>query len=231
MSDPYTDRLSDYLDDELSEAERRALETHLRSCAACAATLDELRRVVVRASALAGEDAAAPSPGEDLWLGIAERIQPRPRAIPIGRAAGSGRRRATFSMAQLAAACLVAAVLSGAAVWFAGSAGPRQSGELIPGSASTEGPAEPAAASHPAASTAAVEDLRRALASGRDDLDPETVRTLEESLMVIEIAIREARRALDADPRNPYVRAHLDETMRRKVELLHRATMLASAPR
>ena len=49
--------------------------------------------------------------------------------------------------------------------------------------------------------------------------------------MVIEIAIREARRALDADPRNPYVRAHLDETMRRKVELLHRATMLASAPR
>ena len=129
---------------------------------------------------------------------------------------------------QLAAACLVTAVLSGTAVWFAGPApSAHVSGELIPGST---GDAVYLAASSPGASSAAVEDLRRA-ASGRDDLDPETIRTLEESLMVIEIAIREARRALDADPRNPYVRAHLDETMRRKVELLHRATMLASAPR
>lgn len=233
MSDLYTDRLSEYLDEELAEAERLELERHLSGCAECAATLAELRLVVARASGLAGEDAWRSDAPDDLWPGIAARLETRSRTIPIGRTGAPERRRATFSVPQLAAACLAAAVLSGAAVWFAGSSGPTvasQSGELIPGSVSDAAIA-PAASSNPGASSAAVEDLRRALASGRDDLDPATVRTLEESLMVIEIAIREARRALDADPRNPYVRAHLDETMRRKVELLHRATMLASAPR
>jgi anti-sigma factor RsiW len=231
MSDRYTERLSDYLDQELDTAERSELEKHLLECAECAATLAGLKRVVARAEALA-EDAGAGVDARvaaDLWPAIAARIQSPPRAIPIGHAGGPDRRR-SFSMPQLLAACLVAAVLSGAAVWYAQKGGPRETGELIPGSASRGAAAEPAAA-HPGASAAAIEEVRAALANGRDDLDPATVRTLEESLMVIEIAIREARRALDADPRNPYIRAHLDETMRRKVELLHRATMLASAPR
>lgn len=232
MSDRYTERLSEYLDQELGTAERSELEQHLLECAECAATLAGLKRVVARAGGLAEADSdsrADARAAAELWPGIAARIQPRPRAIPIPRAGGADRRR-SFSMPQLAAACLVAAVLSGAAVWFARSAGPRETGELIPGSARLGAAAEPASA-HPGASATAVEELRAALASGRDDLDPATVRTLEESLMVIEVAIREAQRALDADPRNPYVRAHLDETMRRKVDLLHRATMLASATR
>ena len=230
MSDRYTDRLSDYLDEELDESERREIETHLRACPACVSTLEELRLVVARATRLTDGDRLAAAP--DLWPGIEARLEPRSRVLPFGRpssARSDDRPHGSFSWVQLAAACLVTAVLSGTAVWFAGAPAPSAhvSGELIPGST---GDAYPAASS-PGANSAAVEDLRRALASGRDDLDPETVRTLEESLMVIEIAIREARRALDADPRNPYVRAHLDETMRRKVELLHRATMLASAPR
>lgn len=228
MSDRYTERLSEYLDQELDAAERSELEQHLLDCAECAATLAGLRRVVGRAGALAESDPVDARVAAELWPGIAARIQPRPRAIPIHGAGGPARR--SFSMPQLVAACLVAAVLSGAAVWFAGNAAPHETGELIPRSASRGSAAEPAS-SHPGASATAVEELRAALASGRDDLDPATVRTLEESLMVIEVAIREARRALDADPRNPYVREHLDETMRRKVELLHRATMLASAPR
>jgi hypothetical protein len=75
-----------------------------------------------------------------------------------------------------------------------------------------------------------VEELGRVLAAGREKLDPATVRSLEESLLIIDLAIRQAKRALDADPNNTYVRAHLDDTMRRKVEFLRRATMLASAP-
>ena len=227
MSDRYTDRLSDYVDQDLEGAERAELERHLRECEECASTLSDLKRVVARAGALADE-ATAPAP--DLWPGIVARIrEPRPRAVPIGRGGASDHRR-FFSVPQLLAACLVAAVLSGTAVWFSQRSAPHETGELIPGSASRNAAAEPAS-SHPGASATAVEELRAALASGRDDLDPATVRTMEESLMVIEIAIREARRALDADPHNTYVRAHLDETMRRKVELLHRATMLASATR
>src|SRR5213594_2535117 len=49
MQDNWTDRLSEYLDGTLAVGERAALEAHLGDCAACAATLEELRRVVARA--------------------------------------------------------------------------------------------------------------------------------------------------------------------------------------
>ena len=39
MSDQWTDRLSEYLDDELPPDERAALEAHLRQCVACGAVL------------------------------------------------------------------------------------------------------------------------------------------------------------------------------------------------
>ena len=52
MSDVWTDRLSEYLDDELPPGERAALEGHLAQCAECSATLADLRRVVARARAL-----------------------------------------------------------------------------------------------------------------------------------------------------------------------------------
>jgi hypothetical protein len=74
----------------------------------------------------------------------------------------------------------------------------------------------------------AISELRKALARERDRLDPTTIRTLEANLAIIDLAIDQAKRALAADPADSYVREHLAETMRRKVELLQRATMLAS---
>ena len=131
MSDRYTDRLSDYLDEELDESERLEIETHLRECPACVSTLEELRLVVARATRLTDGDRLAAAP--DLWPGIEARLEPRPHVLPFGRpasarsarSAGSGDRpRGAFSWVQLAAACLVTAVLSGTAVWFA--EGPRR---------------------------------------------------------------------------------------------------------
>src|SRR5256885_12394004 len=46
------DRLSEYLDGELTGSERTTLEAHVASCDACRTTLDELRRVVTNARAL-----------------------------------------------------------------------------------------------------------------------------------------------------------------------------------
>jgi len=74
----------------------------------------------------------------------------------------------------------------------------------------------------------AISELRQALASKRDKLDPATIRTLESNLAIIDLAIDQARRALVADSANTYVKEHLAETMRRRVELLQRATLLAS---
>src|SRR5437867_8055233 len=78
MNDQWTDRLSEYLDDELSSAEVTALEAHLGACASCRATLDELRRVVARARALDDRP-----PATDLWPGIATGIGLAPGAHPV----------------------------------------------------------------------------------------------------------------------------------------------------
>src|SRR3989442_7859509 len=76
--DNWTDRLSEYVDGTLAVGERAALEAHLTGCAACAVTLEELRRVVARARALDDRPPAA-----DLWPKIAAGIG---RAIPARRA-------------------------------------------------------------------------------------------------------------------------------------------------
>jgi len=52
---------------------------------------------------------------------------------------------------------------------------------------------------------------------------------LEESLATIDRALERSRTALAADPANPYLNAHLQETMRRKVELLRQAAALVAA--
>lgn len=96
MSDRYSERLSEYLDGELSEPERSDTERHLRTCPACAATLDDLRRVVARAGTVAEADALADAAVvRDLWPGI----EARARGLRAG--AGARRRRVRAAALQL----------------------------------------------------------------------------------------------------------------------------------
>jgi anti-sigma factor RsiW len=69
MTDSWTDRLSEYLDDELTPAERAGVDEHLRGCAGCRAVLEELRAVTLRAAALRDTP-----PRESLWPEVARRI-------------------------------------------------------------------------------------------------------------------------------------------------------------
>src|SRR2546428_10841804 len=82
MTDQWTDRLSEYLDGELTSPERTAFEAHLASCDACRTTLDELRRVVTNARALDDRPPAA-----DLWPAVAARIglSARSKTRPVVR--------------------------------------------------------------------------------------------------------------------------------------------------
>jgi anti-sigma factor RsiW len=84
MTDQWNDRLSEYIDDELTPAERAQLEMHLTTCRECAVTLDELREVVARAGSLTPRPPAA-----DLWPASAAS-----RAIGDGRAVPPRRRPA-----------------------------------------------------------------------------------------------------------------------------------------
>jgi RecA/RadA recombinase len=76
---------------------------------------------------------------------------------------------------------------------------------------------------------AAIADLERVLSEHRRELDPATVRVIESNLRIIDRATAQARRALTADPANPYLNGHHAEQMRRKVELLRQVTALIHA--
>jgi hypothetical protein len=209
--DQWTDRLSEYLDDELDGRERSELEAHLADCASCRTILDELRGVVSRAQAVTDR-----APDTDLWPAVAQRI-----------AATGGRRGYTFSLPQLAAAGIALMVLSGGAVWML-----RQQ-TIEPAPPAPQAAVEPAELAIVPVDLAdakydeAVADLQRALEAGRSRLDPETIKVLEASLASIDQAIEQSQRALAADPANTYLYSHLAAARQRKLALLRRVNALA----
>lgn len=225
MNDQWTDRLSEYVDDELTDSERIALEAHLQSCAQCTTIVGDLRRVIRRARMLREQ-----APAHDLWPGIARRIgaTPAPHAETVDLAARRRGRHWSFSLPQLVAAGIALMMVSGGAVWLAGVRAADPVVVSIDKVPSTT-PAVVPAAVRPSASqsyAAAVADLERVLAQGRGQLDTTTVRVIEQNLAAIDRAIADAQRALEADSANLYLNSHLAETMRRKLDLLRQAAAL-----
>jgi anti-sigma factor RsiW len=224
MHEEWTDKLSDYLDDELPEVERDRVKRHVATCAECARILDELSQVVATASAL-----PIHGPADDLWNGIAAQIAARTPA-----AAADGRRR-VFTWAQLAAASVLLALFSG---WFAmrliqpePQSGIPRSAESRDGAAAggQAGPEVMAAAGFDDAQyVAAVNDLREALQQGRGRLDAQTIATVEEDVRIIDEALDESRRALAQDPADGYLSGHLVKTAQRKLDVLRQAAALSA---
>lgn len=224
MADKWTDRLSDYLDGELSAPEREALDAHLLECADCGHTLQQLKAVAARASQVIDRE-----PPRDLWSGIAARIAGEESPATVV-ATSSGRRRISFSIPQLAAASVVLMLMSAGTMYVALNAdkdapvaevsGP-QTQPLPPGSASVRAVTRNY--------DAAVAELESVLQSNRDQLDSTTVRVLEQNLAIIDRAINDARAALGQEPANPYLSRYLDQAMQKKVQLLRRATSVMRA--
>jgi hypothetical protein len=75
---------------------------------------------------------------------------------------------------------------------------------------------------------AAVADLEQAVKAGRGRLDASTIAIVERNLQIIDQAINQAREALVTDPANSYLSSYLVEARRRKLDLLRRATALAT---
>ena len=227
-TDAFTDRLSEYLDGELSAVERAAVDAHLVICPHCRSTLEALGDVVSDAASLRDSP-----PARELWSGIAARIaaggRPSARVLsPFRRAISS---RLSFTLPQLAAASLALIVLSGTLVWMAKSGDPRADFEPI--SAQSEARADmraiaPANFADPRYDEA-VADLERTFEAGRTRLDPRTVRVLEENLAAIDRAIEQCRQALATDPANIYLNTHLADARQRKLTLLRRATALTGS--
>jgi anti-sigma factor RsiW len=216
MNDLWTNRLSEYIDGELDNTERAALEAHLATCGHCYATLADLRQVVARAKTLSDRE-----PTKDLWAGIRAGLTEElgVRLTP-GRRPGVSR-RFSFSVPQLLAASIALVLLSGGSAWLA----------LKPTGAKsvTRGP-QPVITpvSWTAGADAAVIELQDALTRNESRLDTATVRVVRQALAAIDRAIADARAALQKDPANTYLNLHLADTMRRKVELLRRVNALVA---
>lgn len=238
------ERLNDYVDGLLSAADTAAIERHLAQSAEARATVEFLRSLRQRASELP----RSIEPERDLWPGIRDSMAPMPLASVEGdaHAAGDrepGREQATrpraaqperrggwsalglSQWAALATAAMVLMVVSSAiTAWVVGVS----SGDL----SLTESPAAATGVTLsdipavPAAYVVEIEQLLWALDENRDQLDPDTVTTIETNLRVIDRAIRSAREALVEDPQNAGLTRMLTSNYRHKLQLLQRANRI-----
>jgi hypothetical protein len=226
MYDPWTDRLSEYLDDELTPAERLDIDRHLLDCADCRETLDDLARVAAEARNV--DDVA---PARDLWPDVRRALlQPGARTISARDAdAGALVRRApwrvTVSLSQALAASVLIMLASGSAVWLVLDRRPPAS----VGARGDDAPiARPARLNDPRHDRA-VADLMKILDTERPRLDPRTVTIVERNLVTIDRAIAEARTALERDPSDEFLSAYLAEQRRVKLTLLRQAASFTLA--
>lgn len=218
MSEHPTERLSAYIDGELTADERTSVEQHLDICADCQGVLADLRGIVVRARSL--EDRP---PEHDLWTGIAARLEEQP--VVVALETHRARRRLSFTLPQMAAAAVALIVLSVSATWWARSGAER----------GTDG-GPPVAAVQPDAATptqpasleydTAVTDFEELLAMYGDRLDPQTVATVEANLAAMDEAIDEIVKALDADPGSTQLYNYLTSARQRKLDVMRQATSI-----
>ena len=210
-----TDRLSGYLDDELTPHERGEMDAHLAACAECRDVLSGLALIKDTASELAGVERL---PETDLWPGVAWRMK--------------SRRGLSLSWMQALAAGLALVALSSGAVWMAMRGGrsvaPQVAADAVDRGPEAGTPTGPIVVADfgDAAYENAVNDLRKALDAGRNRLDPQTIQVLERNLASIDQAIEEARKALQADPANVSLNSYLAGVRRRKLDLLRTASDL-----
>ena len=208
-----TDRLDDYVDGLLSQSESAGMAEHLAACGACSRSEAALRSLLQAANDLPREGA----PPRELWNGIADRIE-RNRNETF---AGQRRPRPVrLELAALAAALLlvVAAAGTGFGFWLA---------------ANTHKDVTVRADAAPACEKALLEcvqvraALLRDLEERRNDLSPETLKTVGNNLRVIDGAITDIRHALEGDPDNQRLQRTLVTTYEKEVGFLARIVRLA----
>jgi anti-sigma factor RsiW len=207
-------RLDDYVDGECPAAELHEIELHLASCASCREEERALRSLLREAAALP----KVAHPERDLWPEIAAEIKTRPRllAFPSRPAIGIG--------LAAAAALLLAFVM------LRDDSGPG-SGPVVPSAQPTFVAASPEATLREAEGDyeRATQALLATLEEHRDQLAPETLKSVGANLAVIDEALKEVRAALEKDPGNPELTRMLAATHRKKVDVLQRVVKLSTS--
>ena len=234
-------RLNDYLEGLVTEDVARAVDVHLAACEECSGRLEALTLLLSELAALPNDA----TPTRDLWSGVRARIAPglghgegeiqgtvadEGGAIPIWRGRSAGTRRFSFSAAQLLAASVVWALLSGGTVWMALGGGPDEAAVAATDITPVAGGRGGLGSILPSMQVAtneyeqAIASLELIVEQGRDRLDPQTIATIEANLGIIDRAIGEALRALADDPNNPTLNRLLIKHEQSKLRVLRQAS-------
>ncbi len=233
-------RLNDYLEGLATEEVGRGVEAHLAACEECSGRLEALTLLL---SDLAGlPDDARPT--RDLWSGVRdgigagsghgdeegqETVADEEVVMPI-RGGSAAPRRFSFSASQLLAASVVWALLSGGTVWMALTVEVEEDVVAVTVGAPDAGNSGGLGSILPATQVATIEyeqaiaTLESILELGRDQLDPQTVATIQASLATINRAIGEARQALADDPDNQVLNRLLIKSQQAKLRVLRQAS-------
>ena len=243
MTDRWQNRVSEYIDGELTPSETLRFEKHLEGCDECLVTMRELKRVVAHVAHL-----PQLQPPERVWTDLAHKIEGQ---TPGSAQRGARRTAPRFAsrMSLLVAACAALMMISAGAGWWMRGAQPVAVDDFA--SALNEADSQELDFDSDAIRNAlaagvsrsqlspkmqeaflqyerSVVQLEAALTEMSGQMDTTTMEAITGNLEIIDQAIFEARVALSEDPRNDYLSSHLANSMQRKLRLLTRATRLAS---
>jgi len=101
--DEFADKLADFLERDVRESTRAAMEAHALECGECGPLLADLRRLRIDAANL-----PELVPSRDLWSGIAERIETPVVALPHSGRGVTRTGASRWVLTGLAAAALIA---------------------------------------------------------------------------------------------------------------------------
>ena len=187
------------------------------------------------------EDALGNLPSEarvpdHLWFAIRERMGvPEKDVVELDAWRTPGPRRFSVSLGQLVAAGVALVFLSGGSVWLTLSAAPDVTGPSAVPVLGMRG-AVVAASDQGSVPATTIQDYQNAVAElemileeGRQVLGHETIQTIQESLVIIDDAIDEARDALAGDPGSDVLNRLLVRNMWKKIEILKQTAVAIRA--
>jgi len=230
--------LSDYVDGGLDGGATADVERHLAACGSCSADHDALRSMLQSTSDLP----KSVLPDDDLWPDLRRALETR-KVVTLpstpGRAdappATTQRQAGRWGTRGILAAAAVMLVTASSAITTVVI---RQSDrarrvaitvDSVP--RASQGPRVLLPVGFRQAEmeyNRTIEELELAVNTQRSRLNPETIRTVDHSLAVVDSAITEARAALLADPNNGMLVDLLSASYQRKLDLLRRTSELSS---
>lgn len=233
------EELNDLVDGRLTLEQSAVVEAHVQACAACRSEHDRLRQLLALTDSLP----RSVLPEEDVWPDIRRALDDSKEIVlPVAGGnirtdspAREDRKRQWRGRLGLAAAAVVLIALSsGITTLVLQSRGaPEQTANAGAVRAAEGDSVNPVLLpigfqEAEAEYVKTIDQLEFALDAQRDRLSPETVRTVERSLAVVDSAIAEGRAALLADPNNRTIVDLLSASYQRKLDLLKRASELGS---